>query len=213
METKFSTMLQTDTPLSIKIKIEENMHRSKVVFNADDNKLYLEYDGKNEAENKSEEKLLTNPCLYRWLVPEDIAKKIFEKQSECEKLLEKTATTDIGGKKYHILYSGKSKNGKNRIVSQHLRGDVKKSTLRLTLYGLLLAADCTAKEADIDVLFKETYFEWYPLIAKDQENDYIVCLEAISVALGKYPLNIEGNPAFASKWTPILVELRKNCKK
>ena len=206
-------MLETDTPLSIKIKVEENMHRSKVVFNADDNKLYLEYDGKNEGEKKSEEKLLTNPCLYRWLVPEDIAKKIFEKQSECEKLLDKTATTDIGGKKYYILYFGKSKNGKNRIVSQHLRGDIKKSTLRLTLYGLLRVADCTAKETDIDVFFKETYFEWYPLSAKDQENDYIVCLESICVALGKYPLNIEGNPAFASKWTPILVELRKNCKK
>ena len=43
-------------------------------------------------------------------------------------------------------------------------------------------------------------------------TDFIVCIESICVALGAYPLNIEGNPAYKSEWKATLMSLRHNCK-
>lgn len=199
METKlsFRTMLQEYTPSCIKEYVESHMHRSKV--SVVDNKLMLEL-------NLEEKNLISKPCLYRWLVPENTAKEILNNKE----LLEKSAKTEIDGNIYYILYFGKSKNGKTRIESQHLRGNTKRSTLRLTLFSLLYNQDQPAKEWDIEQYFPNTYFEWFAF--NKEEEDFIVCIESICVALGAYPLNIEGNPAYKSEWKATLMSLRHNCK-
>ena len=65
-------------------------------------------------------------------------------------------------------------------------------------------------EWDIEQYFPNTYFEWFAF--NKEEEDFIVCIESICVALGAYPLNIEGNPAYKSEWKATLMSLRHNCK-
>ena len=65
----FNEMLKYCTPLQIKKQVEANMHCSQVVFAPDKQKLPLEL-------KDDENKLLSYPCVYRWLVPEDKAVSI-----------------------------------------------------------------------------------------------------------------------------------------
>ena len=184
----FDKMLRHNTPLQIKKQVEANMHCSKVVFASDKKRLTLEL--KDE-----EHKLLSYPCVYRWLVPKDKAVSILGDES----LLNKLEKKEINETPYYVLYFGKSVSGKTRILSQHLRDTIETSTLRRTLYSLLYNTDPNAIEQDIEPYFIGTYFEWLQF-DKEDEKELIACIEAICVALGTYPLNIEGNPR------PILIK-------
>ena len=49
----------------------------------------------------------------------------------------------------------------------------------------------------------------------EKDKEYLACLEAICIALGNYPINIEGNPFLATHkdWEDLLTEGRKSIKK
>ena len=152
----------------------------------------------------------TTPVLYRWWFPESFVKEVLvpytAKYPSLKTLLNEVSTQQIDGKTYYALYFGKSVNGYHRFC-QHATGNIHISTLRRTLYGLIYDHIYnTEREKDITAMLKECYYEWY---AFDKEDEALVeCVEAICIALGKYPLNIEGNPAIDADWCKLLMDER-----
>lgn len=152
----------------------------------------------------------TTPVLYRWWFPETFVKEVLmpytKEYSGLKRLLGEVETRQIDGKTYYALYFGKSINGYHRFC-QHATGNIHISTLRRTLYGLCYDHIYNKeKEKDITAMLKECYYEWY---AFDKEDEALVeCVEAICIALGKYPLNIEGNPAIDADWCKLLMDER-----
>ena len=151
------------------------------------------------------------PIIYRWWFPEDslVLEKITEysrNDKELAALLKQVDTLKIKGKTYYALYFGKSNNGRHRY-SQHTTGNVHISTLRHTIYGLCLGDKYEkAREDEISNILRDCYFEWVSFA----DEDYLVeCVEGICIALGKYPLNIDGNPAIGDKWLDVLMNKRK----
>lgn len=149
--------------------------------------------------------------IYRWWFPEDslVWKKIVEfgkTDNELFALLKQVSTLEINGKTYYALYFGKSNNGRHRY-SQHTTGNVHISTLRHTIYGLCLGDKYEkAREDEISNILRDCYFEWVSFA----DEDYLVeCVEGICIALGKYPLNIDGNPAISESWRNVLMNKRK----
>ena len=160
------------------------------------------------------------PILYRWWFredsepmlaiqkyldshPEDIQMKQLFSQLEERKF-------DGKKKKYYVLYFGKSNNGYRRYI-QHSTGNVHISTLRRTLYGLCLTENgekqyLKEREEEITRMLQECYYEWIPF---DEEGKLVECVESICIALGKYPLNVDGNPAISEQWRDYLLEKRK----
>ena len=152
----------------------------------------------------------TTPVLYRWWFPESFVKEVLVPYTAeypyLKRLLKEVSTQPIDGKTYYALYFGKSVNGYHRFC-QHATGNIHISTLRRTLYGLCYDHIYNKdKEKDITAILKECYYEWY---AFDKEDEALVeCVEAICIALGKYPLNIEGNPAIDADWCRLLMDER-----
>ena len=152
----------------------------------------------------------TSPVLYRWWFPETFVSEVLVPYTKdypsLKALLGDVSTRQIDGKTYYALYFGKSINGYHRFC-QHATGNIHISTLRRTLYGLCYDHIYNKeKERDITTMLKECYYEWY---AFNKEDEALVeCVEAICIALGKYPLNIEGNPAICEKWSTFLMEER-----
>ena len=103
----FNEMLKYCTPLQIKKQVEANMHCSQVVFAPDKQKLPLEL-------KDDENKLLSYPCVYRWLVPEDKAVSILG--DEC--LLNKLEKKEINGTAHWPFPT----RGSERHVGRSLRG-------------------------------------------------------------------------------------------
>ena len=52
-------------------------------------------------------------------------------------------------------------------------------------------------------MLKECYYEWYSF---QNEGELVECIESICIALGKYPLNIDGNPAIGQKWQNYIMD-------
>lgn len=149
------------------------------------------------------------PILYRWWFPEDsIVLDVLRKynQAESVNLLDQVETRVIDGKTYYALYFGKSSNGYRRYC-QHTMGNIHISTLRRTLYGLCVGQRYNkAKEQVVSDILKECYFEWLPF---DKEGELVECIESICIALGHYPLNLDGNPAISDQWRRYVTEKRK----
>lgn len=155
-----------------------------------------------------DKKVPENPILYRWWFP---------KESEAIKRLQELSRNDNdltnhlkneGKDGYYPLYFGKSKNG-NKRYNNHISGDIYCSTLRCTLHALCFDEPYNEdNENKITEMLKGCYFEWYEL--KGKECELINCIEEICIALGKYPLNIEGNPD--EKWREDIVAKRKIIK-
>lgn len=149
--------------------------------------------------------------LYRWWFPKDsVALKVIrdftKKDKELEALLKQVETCDINGKTYYALYFGKSNNGYRRYC-QHTTGNVHLSTLRQTIYGLCIGNQYEpAKEKDISDILSQCYYEWMTLPG---EEELVECIESICIALGKYPLNLDGNPAISDEWREELMMKRK----
>lgn len=152
----------------------------------------------------------TTHILYRWWFPETFVNEVLIPYTKdypgLKRLLGEVEKQQIDGKTYYALYFGKSVNGYHRF-RQHTSGNIHTSTLRRTLYGLLYGQFYdTNKEKKLTELLQECYYEWY---AFDTADEVLVeCIEAICIALGKYPLNIEGNPAICEKWSTFLMEER-----
>ena len=156
-----------------------------------------------------------SPILYRWWFPEesavmDILTQYSHSDAEIATLLQHVETREIENKTYYALYFGKSNNGYHRY-SQHSTGNVHISTLRRTLYGLCLTENgekqyIKEREEEITRMLQECYYEWIPF---DNEGKLVECVESICIALGKYPLNVDGNPAISNNWRDYLLEKRK----
>lgn len=206
-------------PINDAIIEEMSKLRAKVIIDytaSNSGKIKLALDDKKE--------LNTNPCLYRWLVSEEFIQKYLQKYTndknnypELEGIIfhEKNQRI-IGDTTYYAIYFGKSGDGNNRIINQHLRGTIKKSTLRQTLYGLFVKENentiyTTKKEPEISKLFENSYFEWLHFDKKDKER--IVAYESICIALGSYLLNLDGNPTIRDNWYQYVMKRRKLNKK
>ncbi len=161
------------------------------------------------------------PVLYRWWFAEDskpmiALKKYLNEHPTDEEMLQLFSQLEerkFEGKeqKYYALYFGKSNNGYRRYI-QHSTGNVHTSTLRHTLYGLCLTNNEESQyskqldKEEITRILRECYFEWLPF---NEEGKLVECVEGICIALGKYPLNVDGNPAISDKWRKYVMEIRK----
>ena len=149
--------------------------------------------------------------LYRWWFPENspvmrVLADFAKKDKDLAALLKQVDTCKIEGKTYYALYFGKSNNGYRRYC-QHSTGNVHLSTIRHTVYGLCIGEDYNkAKEEQISEILRQCYFEWTSFKGED---NLIECVESICIALGKYPLNVDGNPAISKKWRKHVMDKRK----
>lgn len=159
-----------------------------------------------------------DPILYRWWFPanSEVVTMLSEWKGKDSKkpinLLDGVLATDTfpDGKIYYALYFGKSNNGYRRYI-QHSTGNIHTSTLRHTLYGLCLTEKgekqyIKEREEEITRMLQECYYEWIPF---ENEDKLVECVESICIALGKYPLNVDGNPAISDQWRDYLLEKRK----
>ncbi len=148
--------------------------------------------------------------LYRWWFPENspVLKVIcdFAKEDKgLADLLKQVDKCKIDGKTYYALYFGKSNNGYRRYC-QHATGNVHISTIRHTVYSLCIGEKYDkAKEEQVSEILRQCYYEW---ISFADEPLLVECIEGICIALGKYPLNIEGNPAIDADWCKLLMDER-----
>ena len=165
--------------------------------------------------------VIRKPILYRWWFAEDskpmiALKKYLDEHPtdiEMQQLFSQLEERKFDGKKkkYYALYFGKSNNGYRRYI-QHTTGNVHTSTIRHTLYGLCLTNNeesLYSKQLDkeeITRILRECYFEWLPF---NEEGKLVECVEGICIALGKYPLNVDGNPAISNSWREYVMEKRK----
>lgn len=165
--------------------------------------------------------VIHKPILYRWWFagnskPMIAMKKYLDEHptdEEMQQLFSQLEERKFEGKKqkYYALYFGKSNNGYRRYI-QHSTGNVHISTLRRTLYGLCLTENGEKqyiKERDkeeITRMLQECYYEWIPF---ENEDKLVECVESICIALGKYPLNVDGNPAISDQWREYVMDKRK----
>ena len=149
--------------------------------------------------------------LYRWWFSENspVMKAIRDfakKDKDLADLLKQVETCEINNKTYYALYFGKSNNGRHRY-SQHTAGNVHTSTIRHTLYGLCISDIYDkAREEEVSKILNDCYYEW---ISFADEPLLVECIEGICIALGKYPLNVDGNPAISDQWREHVVDNRK----
>ena len=149
--------------------------------------------------------------LYRWWFPKnspvmDVLADFAKQDKELAALLEQVETCIINDKTYYALYFGKSNNGRHRYC-QHTTGNVHISTIRHTVYGLCIGEKYDKSNEDrISDILRQCYYEW---ISFKGEDNLIECVESICIALGKYPLNVDGNPAISKKWRNYVMGKRK----
>lgn len=179
-----------------------------------------------EMEHKDRKKVVPPKAyiLYRWWFPEEtedpLKPSVWQKLKEysqdgsdynadLQELLKNVEQCTIDGKKYRALYFGKSHKGSSRY-RQHTKGDVGSSTVRHNVYGVYINAKYNAaNEPIISEILSQCYCEWVDL---SNEEQWVECFEELCIALGYYPLNIEGNPVIG-QWCQKLLECRKISKK
>lgn len=177
------------------------------------------------------------PVLYRWWFPKDskVWKVITDYHKEHLKddtvfanCFKKVEQCTIKGKVYYALYFGKSNKGSRRY-KQHTKGTVGNSTIRHTVYGLLFPDQKydPNEEKKISDIVRQCYCEWVAIDcaecadsadcakkAKEAKGaNWIGCLESLCIALGNYPLNVDGNLAISKDWRKRLIQGRKDSKK
>ena len=139
--------------------------------------------------------------LYRWWFPSDspIMTRIqnYFGENYVENELKHII---IGQKKYYALYFGKTTNGRSRF-RQHTEGPLDKSTLRRTIRAIL-----KCQEEDINDILSPCYYEWMEFI---NDPELIDCFEMMAIAIGNYPLNMEGNHAAGKDWIKKLKNQRQ----
>ena len=152
------------------------------------------------------------PIVYRWWFEENsvvmhVLKEQSKKYKDLAELMKQVASREIDGKTYYALYFGKSNNGYHRF-RQHSKGNVHISTIRHTLYGLCIESKYNkSKEQQITDILKDCYFEWRAF--DENEGKLVECIESICIMSGKYPLNVDGNPALGDQWREYVMDKRK----
>ena len=155
--------------------------------------------------------------LYRWWFPEDSPIMGYlrdytdnhPEDIDMKYVLAKLKTKVLDGETYYALYFGKSTNGRKRFEN-HIRGNVKQSTLRRTLRAILSLADKSCNEEDISNVLRECYYEWIEFFEED--HDLIDCFEMMAIAIGYYPLNLDGNSSISENWESAIADKRKELK-
>ena len=150
------------------------------------------------------------PILYRWWFPAKFAKRLVtvyqQEKHNHEDVLTNIDKHKINGKEYYALYFGKSNNGWHRY-NQHASKNVFSSTLRRTIYGLCVGDEyLEVDELKVTKILNKCYCEWVDFA---EEGNMIECIEGICIALGNYPLNIEGNPFISDEWRKYIMTKRK----
>ncbi len=162
----------------------------------------------SDADNTSVPK---EPILYRWWFPSDspvmnVLNSFCNNDADLRNLMNLVGKRQINGKYYYALYFGKSNNGFTRFC-QHTKRTVEQSTLRQTIYGLCVGNEYdNAKEEMVSDILRQCYYEWTNLPG---EGELVECIESICIALGNYPLNLDGNPALSKQWRKYVMEKRK----
>lgn len=143
--------------------------------------------------------------LYRWWFPSDspivaYLKDYITKHPEdidMKYMYSRLKKKKIGDIIYYALYFGKSTNGRQRI-KQHIKGSMKNSTLRRTIYAILRQMPNEShSEKHISELLNQCYYEWIEL---PNDHELMGPFETIAIAMGGYPLNIEGNHLVSTAW-------------
>ena len=155
------------------------------------------------------------PILYRWWFscdsePMKAIEKYLKDKPDDEQMHylyhSRLKKKKIGKDTYGALYFGKSINGRKRF-RHHINGPLDNSTLRRTLYALLFSdVDTAQAETKISDILSNCYYEWIEL---SDDKEMVDMLEMTAISLGKYPLNMDGNPAISEKWREHLMDIRK----
>jgi len=159
--------------------------------------------------------ILDIPIVYRWWFPADcaIVLQIFnnypkrEDASSIEDLFPRLKKKEIQGKVYYALYVGQSENGHHRF-SQHCSGNTHISTLRKTIAAICFAniQDNKQQEEAISNLLDSCYFEW---IDFPEDAELVETIEALCIAVGCYPLNMDANRSVDEHLVEYIMEQRK----
>lgn len=166
-------------------------------------------------DHKLSQELAEEYYLYRWWFPSSSPIVIFLKEyveqhpedEEMRHLHCHLKQCKIAGTIYSALYFGKSTNGRERF-KKHIKGPMKNSTLRRTIYSLLAHMPTEQQtEERISEILGECYYEWIEL---PNDHELMGPFETMAIALGGYPLNLDGNHHLSSGWKNKIVQERKN---
>lgn len=152
--------------------------------------------------------------LYRWWFPANSPIVAFIKKHLGKAYLEMLKHREIkladskSEQVYYALYFGKTTQGRTRF-QQHMDGPVKKSTLRETIRAILAIHGKPHTEDDIRDVLLSCYYEWTELV---DDQELMDCYEAIAIALGNYPLNIDGNHSVGTEWKEKILKKRTELK-
>jgi len=155
--------------------------------------------------------------LYRWWFPEDSPIVIYlenyiERHPEdidMHYVYARLKRKELNDKVYYALYFGKSIDGRKRF-GQHTRGPVKQSTLRETLRAILSIQGLAYAEQNISDILCKCYYEWMEFMPEDYE--LIDSFEMMAIAIGYYPLNLDGNSSISEPWKAAIMDKRKELK-
>ncbi len=160
------------------------------------------------------------PYIYRWWFPVDslpmqlLNQYVLEHPEDIDMdyVNKRLKRQKFGEKEYCALYVGKSKNGRNRF-SEHIHGPIRLSTLRKTIAAILLLMKQEVTKESITNVLSECYFEWIELKSNYTDDcELIDCFEMMAIAIGYYPLNMEGNTSISEEWKKSIVDRRKELK-
>jgi hypothetical protein len=154
------------------------------------------------------------PYIYRWWFPMDsLPMQLLKKYNKEEDyLLKRLKRMKFGKREYCALYVGKSNNGRERF-GQHIHGPIQLSTLRKTIAAILLLTEQEVTKDNITNVLRECYFEWIEL--KNgllDDSELMDCFEMMTIAIGYYPLNMEGNTSISEEWKNSIMDKRKELK-
>ena len=175
------------------------------------------------SELYKDNKLTSSPLcdeylLYRWWFPHnslvmDYLRDYIAQNPEdivMKSVFARIKTKVINNQTYYALYLGKSIHGRTRFRN-HIVGPMKSSTLRRTIYALLTKNHpLQANEDCISEILNQCYYEWMEFCEDDRE--LIDCFEMMAIAIGYYPLNMEGNTSISEEWKKSIVDRRKELK-
>lgn len=139
---------------------------------------------------------------YRCWFPEVIAKTILSQFKTNGNYNGKLLQKNINGGNYICLYIGSSTVLKDRIVGDHLQGSARISTLRKSVWTILVPnATNVVAEYVVTKILENCYWEW------EYTNDNFKQSE-LSQTKHCYPLNVQGNKTMPHEWIEELKKMR-----
>lgn len=174
------------------------------------------------SELYKDNKLTSSPLrdeylLYRWWFPHsslvmDYLRDYIAQNPEdivMKSVFARIKTKVINNQTYYALYLGKSIHGRTRFRN-HIVGPMKSSTLRRTIHALLTKNHpLPANEDFISEILSKCYYEWMEL---SDDHELLDAFEMMAIAIGCYPLNMEGNTSISEEWKKSIVDRRKELK-